>query len=289
MVLIVAAAAIYYRKELLDALRKVCLKWVFFGLACYAVNYGFRAARFRSLSQSRLKIWPEGLHAACLHGFATYMMPFRSGELTLPIILRSVSPLSLREGSQILVQARFLDIQTLGGWIIAVALGFEIGLSRTMHLLWFAIGVAMLVLPAVIRRMGAKSGRSRGKLLDWFGRFIAEKPINWLTVIFSVAIWGAMAGCYFCAAQAIGLSLGIMQVWVLITMQLPLQLIPVQGVANAGSHEGGWIAALLMLGVSSKSALEFALLSHAIILLYVLALGPAALLTGYLCSPSQPD
>jgi hypothetical protein len=52
-----------------------------------------------------------------------------------------------------------------------------------------------------------------------------------------------------------------------------LQLIPVQGFANAGNHEGGWIAALAILGVPVSEGLEFALTSHAIILLYVLLLG----------------
>jgi hypothetical protein len=72
----------------------------------------------------------------------------------------------------------------------------------------------------------------------------------------------------------------LVHVWLLISLQLPLQLIPVQGVANAGNHEGGWVAGLLIVGFSAQQAVEFALTSHVILISYVLVLGLVGLLTG---------
>ena len=283
LALAVVGVGAYYGSDLVEALYTLDLRWGVYGLACYAVNYGLRAVRFRILSQARINLWPEGLHAACLHGFATYLMPFRSGELTLPVLLRSLTGLTLTEGSRLLIKARFLDIQTLGAWIIFAALIADIQLPRTMRSVWFSMGAIMIITPQIIRWLGARGRRSGFKLFDWFGRLTEPNPMRNSEFIVSAGIWAAVAGCYFCAARAIGIPLSLMQVWLLISIQLPMQLIPVQGIANAGNHEGGWVAGLMLLGVSAEAALEFALLSHAVILVYVLALGPATLLTGFFC------
>ena len=61
-----------------------------------------------------------------------------------------------------------------------------------------------------------------------------------------------------------------------------MQLIPVQGFGNSGNHEGGWVAALVLMGFQPDEALRFALTSHAVVLVYVLILGVVALLFQYL-------
>ena len=281
----VIIVAIYYGSDLIDALHSVKLHWVGFGLLCYAVNYILRALRFRLLSSGKIKLWPEGLHAACLHGFATYMMPFRSGELTLPLVLRPLTGLSLTEGGRILIRARLLDLQTLGLWVMVAALIADISLSGSMRIVWMAMGAAMAIAPLLIKWLGTTGRQSKNLFFRWLGRFTTTTPFTFPEILISACIWTAVASCFFCAARSIGLPLSLMQVWLLIAIQLPMQLIPVQGIANAGNHEGGWVAGLMLLGVPVAAALEFALLSHAIVLLYVLALGPAALITGYFCSP----
>ena len=64
----------------------------------------------------------------------------------------------------------------------------------------------------------------------------------------------------------------------MVSIQLPLQILPVQGIAQAGNHEGGWVAGLALLGIPPAEGLNFALTSHALILVNILALGPVALL-----------
>jgi hypothetical protein len=96
-------------------------------------------------------------------------------------------------------------------------------------------------------------------------------------VIQSIGIWFAIGGCLFCAARAVGLALGPGDAVFLISVQFPLQLIPIQGFANAGNHEGGWIAALALLGVPASSGLIIALASHSLVFLYVVSLGGVSL------------
>jgi uncharacterized membrane protein YbhN (UPF0104 family) len=64
----------------------------------------------------------------------------------------------------------------------------------------------------------------------------------------------------------------------MISVQLLFQLIPIQGFANAGNHEGSWIAALSILGIPASSGLVFALATHALVFVYVVSLGVVSLL-----------
>ena len=71
--------------------------------------------------------------------------------------------------------------------------------------------------------------------------------------------------------------------------QLPLQLIPIQGFANSGNHEGGWIAGLALLGIPTSEAVDFSLTSHALLIIYVLALGIVALITRMISTRQTTD
>jgi len=276
----VIAAASYYGRELIAALRTVDRFWLIAGLVSYALNYMFRAVRLFLMSKKQIRVWPEGLHAACLHGFATYMMPFRSGELTLPLTLQATTHLTLAESSRLLIRARFLDLHVLGLLTIFAALTADVDLTRGMRMLWFGMGGLLTFAPHLLRIAAKVGNESPFGWLPGMSRFAIMDTFNPGEFVTSLAIWTTIACCFFFAARAIGLPLSPTQVWLLVTLQLPLQIIPIQGFANAGNHEGGWVAGLVLLGVPASTAFEIALTTHAILLTYVLVLGPTALLTG---------
>ena len=121
LVAVILVIAVYKGPELLEAIRKVRLDWAVAGLGCYLVNYLFRAIRLKIVSVNRLKLWPDTVHTVCFHGFATYMFPFRAGDLVLPIILKTVSNIKIADGGKMLVKARLLDFSTLGLWMLGAA------------------------------------------------------------------------------------------------------------------------------------------------------------------------
>ena len=284
----VVALAFVYGSQLTQVLRAVDLRWVGAGALCYGLNYVLRAQRFRTLSRLRVRVWPEGLHTACLHGFATYMLPFRSGELTLPVILRSVSDLNLMEGSALLVRARLLDLKIMGLLAIGAALVTDASLAFSIRASWLGIGAVLILIPPFISWLAIKGHAARIPVVRRISAGLDKAPFTLGEMILSLGIWFSVAGGFFCVAQSIGLPLSLTQVWLLITIQLPLQLLPVQGLANAGNHEGGWVAGLLLLGMPLSAALEFALASHAILLLYVIGLGPAAFVIGLFVTSDRP-
>jgi hypothetical protein len=284
MGLAIIILAVFFGDRLKEALLKVDLMWVLAGLGCYGLNYGLRGLRWQLLTRGAIRWWPEGLHASCVHGFASYMLPFRTGELALPLVLRSVNGLTLTKGSRALLRARLLDVNTLGVWVILAGLAANLSLPKPIWFGWVCVGVAMILAPTIIRNLASKGQQTRFPLVRKLSGFVDLEPLNmreWLTSLF---IWFAVAGVFFCTARAIGIAINFKQIWLLITLQLPLQFLPVQGIANTGNHEGGWVAGLMLLGFSATQSVEFALLSHLVLFSYVLALGPVALLTGRFCN-----
>jgi uncharacterized membrane protein YbhN (UPF0104 family) len=56
-------------------------------------------------------------------------------------------------------------------------------------------------------------------------------------------------------------------------IMVPMTLLPFQGFANLGTHEIGWAAAFALFGYPETTALNIAVSSHIVLLLFVLLLG----------------
>ncbi len=277
LVVVILVIAVYKGPELLEAIRKVRLDWAVAGLGCYLVNYLLRAIRLKIISLNRLKLWPDTIHTVCIHGFATYMLPFRTGDLVLPIILKTVSDIRLADGGKMLLKARLLDFSTLGFWMLGAAAFLCDSIPLTYRVAWFLIGLSMCFTPVIVKHVGV-FGRTRLRgFLNYISVFETVGKVNLLECAVSLGIWAAVGACFYCTTRAIGLILGMGDIWFIITLQLPLQLIPLQGIANAGNHEGGWVAALAVIGIPASEGLMFALTSHAILLSYVMVIGFFAL------------
>ncbi len=254
------------------------MDWAVLGLCFYFANYLLRACRIKTLSKIRIAFWPHAVQAACLHGFASYMLPIRSGDLTLPLILRRFSNMPLIDGGNLLIKARLLDLSMLGFWLL-LALGFASKSLPYAIIFWgYILGTGMLAFPFILAKIAKTRNRYSNRLFLRVTGLIAFDGCDWLAIIQSLAIWFAVGACFYCTVKAVGLGLSIGEVWVLVSIQLPLQLIPLQGFANAGNHEVGWVIALALFGISYSDSLKFAITSHALLMGYVIALGPFAIL-----------
>jgi hypothetical protein len=277
----VAVSALFKSDSLIASLKNTNGYWAAAGLGCYWFNYLFRSMRFCSISEETLRFWPDAIRATCLHGLATYMLPFRMGDLTLPAILKSINNTAWIEGGRILIKSRILDISTLGLLMIFAAVFTKVQIPFSFRAGWAAIGVAMAVSPILISWVIYSGLKISSQVLRKFIlEFQAVSEIKWPEVIQSLGIWVGIGGSLFCAARAVGLPLNPGDAIFLISVQLPFQLIPIQGFANAGNHEGGWMAALAVLGIPASSSLLFALASHALVFIYVVSLGAMSFLIG---------
>jgi hypothetical protein len=275
---IIAAIAMIKSDSLIESLKNINILWAVAGLGCYWVNYLFRAMRFCSISKAPLRFWPDAVRATCLHGLATYLLPFRAGDLTLPAILKSINNTAWTEGGKILIKSRILDVSSMGILMICAAVLTQTQISFPLRIGWMGIGIALMISPLIISWLissGAK--KSSSAFRKYLLQFQMVLDINREEMIQSLEIWIAIGGCLFCSARAVGLSLGLGDAIFLISVQLPFQLIPIQGFANTGNHEGSWVTALVILGIPAENGLVFALTSHALLFIYVLSLGVMSL------------
>jgi uncharacterized membrane protein YbhN (UPF0104 family) len=270
---IVLCFLIFYRSQLIAALLNLDIRWVLAGLFCYGFNYFLRAVRLDVLSRWRINIWPNAIYASSLHGFVTYLLPLQFGDLSLPIILKNSDNIKLSEGSAILVRTRLLDMVSLGTFMIAAALMSDIRMRISLRVAWILIGCFLFTIPLVVHRVMTCKWMQSQRFGGFLKPFVEVGKFSANEYLLSLGIWTSIASMFFCVAKAVNLHISFGEIWLLLSIQLPLQMIPIQGLANTGNHEAGWIAALSLIGIPVATAAKFAVTSHIIILCYVLLLG----------------
>jgi uncharacterized membrane protein YbhN (UPF0104 family) len=267
----------FYRSQLITALLAVDIRWVTVGLFCYGLNYVLRSFRLCVISRGRIIIWPNAIYASSLHGFFTYLMPLQVGDLSLPVILKNTDGIALSHGSVILIRIRLLDMFSLGALMIAAAMVSGINIRMSLRLIWVLIGGVLVITPFFIHHLIRCNWLQTQRFGRYLKPFTEGGKFSLNEFLLSLGIWASIASVFFCVATAIHLPISFGGVLLLLTIQLPLQLIPIQGLANTGNHEAGWIATLSLLGIPVAIAAEFAVTSHIIILCYVLCLGTVPL------------
>jgi hypothetical protein len=278
LVIAVLGLGLYHRHEVITALSSISVPWAAAGFLCIFVNYLFRALRLNLLTEKKLQVWPQGIYCASVHGFATYMLPMRSGDLSLPFLLKSLLWMDLKDGAAVLYKARLLEVFTLGIWLVLVSFFPSATLTSSIRAVMMITGTLMVLSPFLLRIVLKLSYFPVEKLQRIAMAFKEKSELHLHETMLTCGIWLSIAVGVWCISASMQLSLDASDVAILIALQLLMQLVPVQGFANSGNHESGWVAALVLIGYPTDVALKFALTSHAIILVYVLLLGMIGLI-----------
>ena len=278
--LLITTVGITYREELFTTLQTVNLLWVSSGLFCYLINYLARARRIQAYSNNSIQLFPDTLRITCLHGFASYFRPMRSGDLTLPALLKFYHGVPIIQGSRILLRARLMDILSLGILLTGAAIFSAPQLNLQWRILFLVTGISFTGLPYLLIAL------TRSKK-EWLVQVLQkikaekEKQIRFpktKELLYSLTIWFWTGCTTFCVIRSLDIPLAFPDVWFFAAIQLPLQLLPVQGLANSGNHEAGWLAALKLLDIAPPDAMAVTLASHIILIGYVLSLGAMAVI-----------
>ena len=276
--LIIVVTVFKYKSVLMQTLLLADKFWLIVGFVFYLINYLCRAYRVRSYLNKSLPLFPAVFRITSLHGFSSYLLPMRSGDLTLPMFLKLYHGVSVVDGGRILLRARILDVLCLGMLLFLATFFCTVDLTVTWQLLFYGLGMCFMALPYGLVVLG----RFHTEWLNRYIPFLAHKEILSIPAIKeifqSLLIWFWTGGTLFCVIRSLNIPLSFMDVWFFTTIQLPLQFIPVQGFANSGNHELGWFVTLNLLGVVGIDGVALSLASHIILLGYVLLLGSIAIL-----------
>jgi uncharacterized membrane protein YbhN (UPF0104 family) len=249
-------------------------------LALSLGSYLFRAIRIHVYFHTALQgQFATTLRLSVLHNFANNLLPMRAGEALFPLLMRRYFGQRLLDSSLSLLWIRGLDLHVL----MALALG---SLWWRQHewtwLLALVLWLAALLLVYPLRRplMALLTGRS-GRLAVLAGKVLLSLPDS-QRLFLRVYLWTLLTWLSkFVAFASLLLHFLPMPLWQAILGVMAAELssvLPIHGVAGAGSYELAMAAALVPMGMPLTQVVAAAVNLHLFLLGVTLMLGGTALL-----------
>lgn len=270
------------------------LNFSLIGLAflLYLVNYILRALRFSILLDLRSTPFLQLLGVTNLYGMYLYLLPAKFGEVTFPILLKRQLDVDISKSTGTLIVARLYDFLTitlfLGVVLIIYWMIFPSNL-RIISVVFCCVVLLVFVLFLWMVRNPSRifplfdTGTSPKSLSSKVRNFLSgvyqgaleieASKQYYLLLVVTIGIWLCINGNFLLITLALGYSFNFFQIVVVSMIMVPVTLFPVQGFANLGAHEIGWVTAFSMFGYSSQSALKIAISSHVVYVFFVIVLG----------------
>ncbi len=247
------------------------------GLA--ALSYGVRTVRLFDYFRAEMR----GGFALCLkltlqHNLLNNLLPMRSGELSFPVLMSRYFSVPARRSVPALLWFRALDLHTLV--IIALAVQpfggatyfLAAGLMVWLPLLAFRF--AQRLRAALNKPEAGGWRRQLGQLLTGLpaeqGAFWRAWAWTWINWIVKLAAFAWVLGFF--------IDISLPAAWMGAIAGDLTSVLPVHGIAGAGTYEAGVVAGLLPYGVTPAAALAAAVNLHLFLLGTTLAGGAASVL-----------
>ncbi|MBF0310917.1 MAG: flippase-like domain-containing protein [Magnetococcales bacterium] len=223
-----------------------------------------------------------------LHHFYASLLPFRTGEAALPILLKQEG-YSMAHALAVLVAARVLDLLSMVFYFFLLGWWQTDRLPPDSQPLWQAVwsGALLLVIALLLLMWGHRW------LVARLVNFVARPAGRWLPrrewligrlMVFGeglTRVQGKRLLAALLASLLVWLTGSMTMAWVIVTLgaERPLTLVllgtvvssllgqvPVQGFAGIGTVEGVFVLAFVALGWEAGWALNCSLLLHALLL-----------------------
>jgi len=253
-------------------------------LGLMLVSYVLRAVRFYDffISHTRGAFFPL-LRITVLHNFFNNLLPMRSGEATFPVLMKQRYGIPYRHSGPALLWLRLLDLYVL------LALGF-ISLQSLMP--WGSgtrtgLAVAVLAAPLLallvqerLRRLLTGGRGWKTKALELMTA-LPDHPVTFARALLWTIINWVLKLAVYSWLLSVFTGLPLSASWSGATTGELSSVLPIHGLAGAGTYEAGVLAGLLPWGVDNKIALAAAVNLH------LFVLGSTLLLTAVLTLATQ--
>lgn len=265
---------------LVDPWRDLALPQLLLLLALAALSYVLRAVRAYDAMRAQVRgRFATMLRITVLHTTANNLLPMRLGEAAFPILVRRHFGLRLTHGTLTLAWIRLMDLHALG-LVAAIALVLSTAGSLPA---WLVLAGWLLALPLAVLLLPSLAGRvAPDGLLGRLLRAVratgpADIPELVRLYLWTALSWAAKLAAFaaitahFLDAPAGTILAGV------VGAELS-SVLPLHGVAGAGSYEAAMVAALYPFGVEPAAALGAAVNLHLFLLGVTLLSSLAALL-----------
>lgn len=241
-------------------------------------SYVLRAVRLYDAFRREMRgAFSTAVKLMLQHNLANNMLPMRSGEASFPLLMSHYFQIPLSRSLPALLWFRVFDMHILGllFFLVVPAQWLPVSLHVLLLMLWLLVPVVMYALNhGLLRKLDPNSTHRLTAILvkllkgapdniALLVRIWIWSLLNWTVKLLAFA-WLLALFADLSAAAALSGTIGGELTSVL----------PVHGVAGAGTYEAGIVAALLPFGVDPKTALPAAVNVH-LFLLGVTLLGAA--------------
>jgi uncharacterized protein (TIRG00374 family) len=267
-------------RVLFETLNNVSLGYLCVSFLCFLLGLVVRVFRisfmYRDDKDKNVTLAIVGVSA-----FYSYLLPMRSGELSLPLLLKKYKGVRMSNGILLLLLVRVFDLG-----VVAVFSCFVLLFERVANIEYWlpVLGLLMVALVGVLflillssdwglklykkYRFASFMRGLRSAHSDFFsGRPFSSSVLKIL--IYTLALWFFVILNTYFLMLSVGFDSGLKAAILVTIVMIPLSLLPVQGVANIGGHEFAWVAVMSMLGIAAEDAFNYSVVSHLILMLYV--------------------
>lgn len=255
----------------------------------YALAVFFRAVRLACVLRDQPL--PRLTAISGLYTFLNHVLPFRLGELSLPVLVKACTPRGLVAGSFSLIVTRLYDVasiallmllslavvfreleaplaRALSGALLAVVAGLVLSFRFLPALVAWAARAAA----AVLGRAGARGHAAAGRVAAAGERLRAE--LQGLTPrqryldlpATSLAVQLSIYTFFYLTMRGMGLDIGFFKNMLASSGELIAGLLP-NFFGSFGTLEAGWAAGYVLCGVSRADAIATGFILHGLIIL----------------------
>jgi len=220
------------------------------------------------------------LNAHFIHNFYLSIIPASLGELSLPILLEKFVPKS--KSFSILLITRIVNmIIIIISFFISFFLIFHnlINLSIDTKKLFIVLGSSILIILLIY--IGYKVKFKKFKIIIKLKeklyniiyniKYIIHNELSFINILLLVIITILyilfLALFYHIILQKIQLSLTLIQLIFIMSIQVAILILPIKTFGGFGTSEGSWMIGMMALGIDKKIALETGFTIHIISLL----------------------
>ncbi len=240
--------------------------YLLLSLFFYVLTYLFRAARFGVMFPG---IKTTKLAAVMgVHTFFNNILPFRSGEVSFPLILKSLFRIDVTVSSVALILARVLDLLSLGILFFLSAL-FVTFSER--NLLWvplvllLTLGLTLFLTVKLLRRLERRFSVI-STVFSFVKTFISLRKIA-LLVSYSLLIWLFKFFSFFLILKGGSIDLTFPQTVFVSTFGEITTILPIHSFGGFGTYEAGLVGGFSLIGIKTDYALTVAFYFHIVLLI----------------------
>ncbi|MCK5413414.1 MAG: flippase-like domain-containing protein [Candidatus Pacebacteria bacterium] len=275
-------------KNIFLLFEKINYGYVIISFIFYFLLTLIRALRIKLLLHNRINI--KGLFATVLiNNLIINILPFRIGELSLPILLKKYSKVPKKEGFLLLLYLRAIDALVILFFLFFVILFFSSNIIQLKSISYIFIFALLLFIFTLlfkgdtilsnIKNFSSKKGNSRifNKIFKYTDsllpvyKFYRNKTKK--TLALSILIFITLIFAFGFILKAYPIDLNYIDVITISLIIIVTTSLPINGIAGIGILELGISSFLVSLGIDKSLSIGIAFNYHFIYLIFIIFFG----------------